>query len=244
MRSYESRAEILRLVEEGINDCEISRRTRVPRTTVRDIRRPRQRRPGLTCPRCWRRIKPLAVTADRYAELLGLYLGDGCISRLGRTHSLRLSLDSKYPGIINEAEALFRAVFPGHSVALVRADRGSTTVVQVCSTHLPCLFPQHGPGRKHERSITLESWQQNCVDAAPGRFLLGCFRSDRCAYINRTGPYEYLSYDFFNLSQDILDLYCAGCDSVGVEYRRYRHNIRIYRRPSVALFEAHVGHKF
>jgi hypothetical protein len=244
MRSYESRAEILALAEAGINDCEIARRTGVPRTTVRDIRRPRPRRPGNACPRCWRRIKPLGVTPARYAELLGLYLGDGCISQLGRTCSLRISLDAKYPGIIREADELLRAVFPGHSVARVRADGGATAVVQVCSTHLPCLFPQHGPGRKHERSISLEAWQQECVDAAPWRFLLGCFRSDGCAFINRTGRYAYLSYDFHNLSSGILDLYCATCDSVGVEYRRYARNVRIYRRPSVARFEAAVGRKF
>jgi hypothetical protein len=25
--------------------------------------------------------------------------------------------------------------------------------------HWPCLFPQHGPGRKHERRIALVPWQ-------------------------------------------------------------------------------------
>ena len=27
--------------------------------------------------------------------------------------------------------------------------------------HWPCLFPQHGPGRKHERPIVLEDWQRD-----------------------------------------------------------------------------------
>src|SRR4051812_45413324 len=244
MRSYESRAEILRLVEEGINDCEISRRTGVLRTTVRDIRRPRRRRPGLTCPRCWRRIKPLAMTADRYAELLGLYLGDGCISRLGRTHSLRFSLDAKYAGIVTATRELMTVAFPDHHIGVVVAHRGSVNVVQVYSSHLPCLFPQHGAGRKHERPIVLEAWQLAHVDATPWPFLRGCFRSDGCAFINRTGRYAYLSYDFTNLSAGILDLYAQACETVGVEYRRYARRIRIYRRASVALFERHVGVKF
>ena len=245
MRSYESRAEILRLVEEGINDCEISRRTGVPRTTVRDIRAPRRKaRTGADCPRCGRPLKPLAATSERYAELLGLYLGDGCISSVSRTYSLRLALDSKYPGIIDEARGLIAAVFPKHPVRVIPADEGATSVVRVYSSHLPCLFPQHGPGAKHARRIRLEPWQQACVDAAPWRFLRGCFRSDGCAFINRTGRYSYFSYDFSNRSADILDLYAATCDSVGVEYRRYATSIRLYRRASVELFREHVGVKF
>jgi hypothetical protein len=30
--------------------------------------------------------------------------------------------------------------------------------------HWPCLFPQHGPGRKHNRRIALEPWQRAIVD--------------------------------------------------------------------------------
>jgi hypothetical protein len=242
MRSYESRAEILRLVEEGVNDCEISRRTGVPRTTVRDIRHGQWAgRPS--CPRCWRLMKPVAVAPESYAELLGLYLGDGCISRMGGTYRLRISLDSKYPTIIADASALLTAVFPNHAVGSQTADAGATTVVWVYESHLPCLFPQHGAGKKHERSIVLESWQEACVRAAPWHFLRGCFRSDGCAFVNRTGAYEYLSYDFTNRSAEILDLYTHACDLVGVEYRRYERRVRIYRRPSVAVFEAHVGRK-
>jgi len=233
----------LALVEQGHNDCEIARRTGVPRTTVRDIRR-YEPPPGAKCPRCWRRIKPLALTSDRYAELLGLYLGDGCISRLGRTFSLRISLDAKYPGIVAETRALMVASFPGHRVADVWAHHGSMRVVRVYSSHLPCLFPQHGAGKKHDRPILLEPWQTAIVDVEPWPFLRGCFRSDGCAFINRTGKYEYLSYDFTNLSAGILDLYTRACDAVGVEYRRYARSVRIYRRASVARFEASVGRKF
>jgi hypothetical protein len=243
MRSYESRAEILRLAEQGINDCEIARRTGVPRTTVRDIRHGgTSGRPA--CPRCWRLMKPLALTPAGYAELLGLYLGDGCISAMGRTYRLRISLDSKYPRIVADASALLRALFPHHSVGRQLADAGATTVVWVYASHLPCMFPQHGPGKKHERSVALEPWQEPCIRAAPWSFLLGCFRSDGCAFINRTGRYEYLSYDFTNHSADILGAYADACDLVGVEYRRYRRSVRIYRRQSVALFQTHVGVKW
>jgi hypothetical protein len=109
--------------------------------------------------------------------------------------------------------------------------------------HWTCLLPQHGPGKKHERDIALEPWQSAALAAAPWSFLQGCIRSDGCVFINRTGRYEYLSYDFANLSCAILDLFASTCDHVGVEYRRYAKHIRIYRRASVALMLAHVGRK-
>lgn len=46
--------------------------------------------------------------------------------------------------------------------------------------HWPCLFPQHGPGRKHERPIVLEHWQREIVEQHPGPFLRGLFHSDGC----------------------------------------------------------------
>jgi hypothetical protein len=81
------------------------------------------------------------------------------------------------------------------------------------------------------------------VDEAPWSFLRGCIRSDGCVFINRTGPYEYLSYDFTNRSSDILDLFGKTCETVGVDYRRYTKRVRIYRRPSVALMMTNVGLK-
>lgn len=36
--------------------------------------------------------------------------------------------------------------------------------IALYSRHWPCLFPQHGPGRKHTRRIALEPWQQALVD--------------------------------------------------------------------------------
>jgi hypothetical protein len=57
-------AEALALVDQRFNDCEIARRTGIPRSTVRDWRRPTYRRKSLyvTCPRCWRAAKPIGFT--------------------------------------------------------------------------------------------------------------------------------------------------------------------------------------
>jgi hypothetical protein len=105
------------------------------------------------------------------------------------------------------------------------------------------LFPQHGAGKKHERPIVLEPWQIDIVEAAPWAFLRGCIRSDGCVFVNRTGRYAYLSYDFCNLSRDIRELFARTCRLVGVECRVYERRVRVYRRANVALLAEHVGTK-
>lgn len=67
--------------------------------------------------------------------------------------------------------------------------------------------------------------------------------SDGCAFINRTGRYRYLSYEFCNYSVDVRELFTATCDQVGVRYTTTGNRIRIYRRSSVAELAAFVGTK-
>jgi hypothetical protein len=237
----------LALVADGVNDCEIARRLEVPRATVRDWRRPRYvprgDRERDVCPRSWRSTRRIVFSDADYAELLGLYLGDGHITALQRTERLRLSLDAKYPNINDETEALLRRCFPQNRVGRVILGGGSTVVLHVYSSHLSCLFPQHGPGKKHERAILLEPWQLELVAAAPWSFVRGCIRSDGCAFVNRTGKYEYLSYDFYNLSAPIRQLFVDACHQLGLACRPAGNSVRINRRESVARMLEHVGVK-
>jgi len=219
MHSPAIRQRALELIAEGINDSEVGRLLDVPRSTVRGWRAPRYQprgAPRQLCPRCWLPSRPMAFTSADYAMLLGLYLGDGCISRLGRTYSLRITLDTKHPHIIDECDALMRRCFPSNLVYRVTKDAGSCTVVQTHSTHLPCVFPQHGPGKKHERRIQLEAWQIDAVIEAPWDLLRGLIWSDGCSFTNRTGKYAYLSWEFTNMSADIRDLFAGTCDLLGV----------------------------
>jgi hypothetical protein len=171
----EMRSEVLRLIGAGHNDCAVSRELGIPRTTVRDIRRPRR----IERERCWRCGRPsraIRFTPGEYAELLGLYLGDGHISKLARTQRLRISLDSRHVGVVRETTALVTRCFPKNRVEVLTRDAGATSVVSVYSSHLACLFPQHGPGRKHARPIVLEPWQSALVEAAPVPVPLGELR--------------------------------------------------------------------
>jgi len=157
LQPAEIRTEALALIAQGLNDCEISRRLGVPRTTV-------LMRAGWWCSGCTRSI----------------------------------------------SRARFRST--------VRAR--STTA-----------------------RIVLEPWQERRVAVAPWEFLRGCIRSDGCAFINRTGPYEYLSYAFANHSSDIVDLFERTCRGLGLRPRRYARCIRLNRREDVAGLVMHIGTK-
>lgn len=236
------KARVLELAREGWSDVSISNALALPRGTVRYMRASCARTVP-RCPRCWRPARATRFTPGEYAELLGLYLGDGHIVRAGRTLRLRLFLDAHYPVLADEARQLLERCLPGNRVSITRLQQRSTLVVSVYSVHLACVFPQHGPGVKHQRPIELEDWQRALVDAAPWSFIRGMILSDGCAFINRTGRYRYLSYEFRNQSADIRALFAAACEQVGVDYTCSRDRIRICRRASVGEMAAFVGTK-
>jgi hypothetical protein len=254
MRSNAEYTEAKNLVAQGMNDCEIARSTGVPRTTIRDWRRgstaSRRSDARMACPLCGHAEHDFkALPRASYAYLLGMYLGDGGISREARTWRLRITLDMKWPGIIASCEAAMRTVFPQNRVACYRpVPQAQYVVVGVYSKAVICLFPQHGKGPKHLRQIQLMDWQTQIVREWPEDFLRGLIHSDGCRFINRVRikgkAYEYPRYNFTNASTDIRSLFCVTCDQLGIEWRQMNErNISIARRDSVARLDAFVGPK-
>lgn len=74
---------------------------------------------------------------------------------------------------------------------------GCTEVI-CWSKHWPCRFPQHGPGKQHERPIVLAEWQREIVETLPEPFVRGLIHSDGCRGMNRVhvnrGLYAYPRY--------------------------------------------------
>jgi hypothetical protein len=247
------------LADEGLNSCEISRRTGIPRSTIVNWRHGRVPMPNASRSRTGHAVciqcagfaqHPFPhMTEFAYAYLLGLYLGDGCLLRHRRgVFRLNIAMDAKYPRIIEEAVAAASLAMPSSKASARPNGRHHYVEVNSLSQHWPCLFPQHGPGRKHERRITLEPWQREIVDRHPWRFLRGLIHSDGCRCMNRIRhpkkTYAYPRYLFSDRSNDIRNLFCEYCEAVGVEWRQMnRWNISVARRDSVALMDRYIGSK-
>jgi intein/homing endonuclease len=115
-----------------------------------------------------------------------------------------------------------------------------------------CLFPQHGPGRKHDRAIVLQDWQREIVERHPGAFLRGLFHSDGCRVRNwatrmvagQKERYEYPRWQFVNHSEDILRLCEWALDLAGIAWRRSkRTTVSVSRRDDVRRLDELVGPK-
>jgi hypothetical protein len=125
---------------------------------------------------------------------------------------------------------------------LVRSDR--CVSISMCSKHWICLFPQHGPGRKHTRHIRLEPWQEQLVDANAESFLRGLIHSDGCRYIANDRGVRSVRYDFSNRSEDIKGLFCRSLDNLGIAWTRPSdRNIATYRKGAVARLDQFIGPK-
>lgn len=252
-----TRRRALALVAQGRSLNSVSNELGVSRAAIREwqVRLVPLQRNGEPCERCRPVPRPLD-NAAAYAYLLGLYLGDGCISRSARGSSvMRIACADAWPGLINACSQALRAVRPHNSVFLEK--KQGCVMVSMASKHWSCLFPQHGPGRKHDRVIALAPWQETIVGEHPWEFIRGLIHSDGCRITNWTTRmvgterkrYEYPRYFFTNKSDDIRRLFTDTLDKVGVEWKVCTSNgnpfnVSVARKASVALMDAHVGPKY
>ena len=247
----------MRLIQAGVSDREVARRTTVPYETVRAWRsgripeRARRVLAGIPeCTRCGGAAHDYrALPGAEYAYLLGMYLGDGCIGQTPKGgYSLRLSLDVAYPGIVARARDAVAAVKGGPFPHAAPHARSACVVVTSYWKAWPCLLPQHGPGRKHDRRIVLELWQEKIVGEAPEAFLRALIHTDGWRGTNvvhvKGRDYAYPRYQFSNRSEDIRRLFTDVCDRLDVAWRPWGpFHISVARRDAVAKLDAFIGPK-
>jgi hypothetical protein len=259
VRSREDVASVLELQARGVPLSEIANLTGVPRGTVRDWlagRVPRGMRSGdggliARCEDCGGPTHRPQEFPPSYAYLLGLYLGDGCLSAHPRgVYKLRIVLDLRYPRIVEECEAAIREINVGRRVHRVMrrsnyVESGDYSNVEVSSysKSWPCLFPQHGPGRKHHRRIELAGWQGELVARNPQLLLRGLIHSDGCRFINTGRKWRHPRYSFSNLSTDIRALFCHACDLLDLHWTTAGHTIYVSRKADVARLDGIIGPK-
>jgi hypothetical protein len=166
------------------------------------------------------------ANAYSYAYLLGMYLGDGHVADTRRSFQLRITLDGVYPGIITECAGAMILSLPSVHPR-IRCDRAERRMnVDGGSKHWPDLFPQMGPGRKHERPIVLAPWQREIVEAHSWPFVRGLIHSDGCRTVNgfktrlpsgRAAEYAYpllLQQPFGRHPRAVLRVLRAALDAV------------------------------
>jgi hypothetical protein len=242
------RAAMLARLAAGESLRSVSLASRISRSTLREWQvrgGTASARPACPCLRC----NAAPVDRGAYLYLLGQYLGDGCISRMRRTWVLRIATCNAYPDIRDEVVAAINALVdnPVHFVT-----RDGCTSVQTITKQWLHLFPQHGPGRKHERPILLEPWQVEMVDADPRPLIRGLIHSDGCRTTNwttrtvggTTKRYEYPRYFFSNRSDDIRAIFTGALDRLGIAWRQNQPwSISVARRDAVAALDRFVGPK-
>ncbi len=177
------------LIERGETLRAVSLQSGVSVRTLREwYEHPGRGRQNLhsVCPRC-AEIPSLPEPTRDYAYLLGLYLGDGCISANGALARgiwvLRIACADAWPGLLEECRQAVKAIRPDNKVGTVQSD--GCSYVTSYSRHWTCLIPQHGPGKKHDRSIELEPWQRLITSHHAYSFARGLFHSDGCRFTNR-----------------------------------------------------------
>ena len=162
---------------------------------------------------------------------------------VGRVFRLRIVTDERYPGIIAECAAAMQAVMPQNRVS-IQGKPYRAVEIGCSSKRWPLLFPQHGPGRRHERRIVLEQWQAEIVGRFPRELIRGLIHSDGCRVQNRVNGKDYPRYFFTQVSDDIRRLFSAACRQVGIEYTWSNwKTVSIARGPSVARLDTFVGPK-
>lgn len=243
----------LLLIHLGLTDGQSASACGVSRRTVRRWRTTR-RPPG----EAWRRRRPAPgewtpPCRRSYGYLLGLYLGDGYVANAAGSPFLQISLDARYPGIVSECRRALAATFAGATPHIYERRGSECRVVQLSSPKLPAAFPQHGPGRKHERSIELSAWQREITRPGPRPLLRGLLHSDGCRCVNRfrtalpsgrTAEYAYARYFLSNLSPDIRRIFCEHCELLGIRWSQSNaRNISVSDRCSVAALDVFVGPK-
>jgi hypothetical protein len=255
MRPPEQVKIVVALAASGKTPLTISRETGIPRSTIRDWlagRAPSGRALNDdACLRCGAPQHRFDELPPAYVYLLGLYLGDACISAHPRqVFKLRLFFDARYPEILVAGEAAVRSVLPANRVNRLMRSGGyanssprSNVELSVYSRTLPCLFPQHGPGRKHERPIVLADWQRELVAKHPEQLLRGLVHSDGCRFINTGRNWRHPRYSFSNRSDDIRAIFCDACDLLGVCWTVAPRTVYVSRVRDVALLDEFIGPK-
>jgi hypothetical protein len=264
MRDYQEYYKILELWERGYPKQRIEYILEIPRGTIRDcinkygtlknLEDNKAKATKSTSTPILERIHnpENIVIQEAYAYALGIYLGDGYIVRNARIYYLRITLDTHYPNIIETCKTSIQLLLPDNRVNVLYSKRGNWCEVVSTYKFWPDIFPQHGSGYKHDRSIELVDWQRLIIGRYPIAFFKGLYHSDGSRFSNVINGKDYPRYQFTQHSNDIRRLFCQTCDVLGLHWTeksrtkdgvRQTTDIFISKRKDVEWLDKTVGAK-
>lgn len=220
------------LLRDGLTHTQVSKLMNIPRTTVRDMIKSKR----LSSVSLTNVVEPRA-----YSFILGMYLGDGHISKMNRTWRIRIFQDAKYPNIVKETEDALRKFHLNNKVTSFAT--GGTMITSMYSKHLVELFPQHGDGKKHERCLKLCDWQQEIVDTYAWDFLRGLIWSDGCIHVHKKNKNTAISLS--NTSEEIHQMFIDVCHKLGIHPSHVPNTMTTYisKKNDVSKVLCHIDIK-
>lgn len=185
------------------------------------------------------------LPSDSYAYILGMYLGDGCLSKSTkcRTCTLYITQNREYDIVVNDCLNHLKNLMKEFDIepTVVYRKNSKACDIKINSVYTLKLFPQHGEGLKHDRKINLEDWQWTHVEKEPWMFIKGLMHSDGSKYFDKYNSKWH--WQFTNRSEDIKDILCQVCDTVGLQWTRCKQNVSFYKSESVIMLNENVGEK-
>ena len=177
-----------------------------------------------------------------YAYLLGSYFGDGYIVQFKRTKKLTFYCFSEYREIIDLQKLCVSKLFSNNIIGEYKQLKAKCVEVRVHHKNMEYYFPQHGVGRKSERPIVLEQWQQDIVDCHRDCFIAGLIDTDGSHYFGKASKRWH--YQFTNKSKDIMDLFVESINKFDIHnyHLRFRTgtdilNVTISKTTDVAKLD-------
>jgi hypothetical protein len=237
---------VLRDFENGKNKLQLSKEYNIPRTTLKYWIKNKElnKRPLVERKNTSKSIKTIEIEIENnrevYNYILGLYLGDGCISPNKMSYKLRIVQDIRYPNLINQINESLYLFF--NKKVNIGNKKGCNEII-ICDKNLPLYFPQHGLGKKHNRKIELSDFQRKNINHS--QLLKGLWVTDGSFYLIKK---KYEAYNFTNKSLDIISLFEECLLELGIKYRKRLKNnglwiVEIMKRTEVNKMKDIVGVK-
>jgi len=179
-----------------------------------------------------RSIYPDFVKSNDLAFLIGITLGDGNIQNFPRTDRLLISLNAKYPGLVNDVALVVSKIF--EKDAVVKKVKGSDCVrVWVYQKNISNrLGIPSGDRRKSVLEIPGWIWES---DDFLIWYLKGLFEAEGSLSIHLPS-YTY-NFAFSNRNEKLLDNVKRGLIKLGFHPEVRSNAIRLRKKAEVECFK-------